>query len=402
MNPQTTDSTEIRLPTGFRFAGVHSGIKETAKDLAIIACDAPSTAAGVYTQNLVRAASIDWNRQITPSSIAAGIVINSGNANACTGGQGHRDNQQMAATAAEALGCEADQVLVLSTGVIGQSLPMDCVDPGIRQAASSAGNKTTDFLDAADAIMTTDRFRKTCFRAFSCGDSSGVITGMAKGAGMIGPNMATMLSILVTDCYLSPQDADHLLRKAVNVSFNCISVEGHTSTNDAVLLLSSSQGTPLREAGQVAAFEAALTETCVDLARQIPADGEGASHVIEIRIDGAKTDTDADRIARTIAQSALVKTAFTGADPNWGRIVSAAGYSGVEFDLAETALTLNGHTVFESGQPAPFDPAAVSQDLRQNRDAQVVLSVGQGPGRATHWTSDLTVDYVRLNSEYTT
>ena len=402
MNTQNTDPTEIRLPAGFRFAGIHCGIKETAADLAVISCDAPATVAGVYTQNLVRAASIDWNRQITPSSTLAGIVVNSGNANACTGEQGQRDNQQMASTAAESLGCDADQVLVLSTGVIGQPLPMKCITPGIRQAFSQVGNETADFLGAADAIMTTDRFRKTSSRTVSLGQSNGIITGMAKGAGMIGPNLATMLAILVTDCYLSPQDADELLRNAVNDSFNCISVEGHTSTNDAVLLLSSSRGTPLREAGQVAAFETALTDTCIELARQIPADGEGASHVVEIRVEGTPADIDADRVARTIAQSALVKTAFTGADPNWGRIISAAGYSGVEFELTETSLTLNGHTVFEAGQPTPFDPAAVSRDLRKNRDAVVVLCLGQGPGRATHWTSDLTVDYVRLNSEYTT
>lgn len=402
MTAQTTNSSEIRLPSGFRFAGTHSGVKASAKDLAVIACDSPATATGVYTQNLVRAASIDWNRQITPSSTVAGVVINSGNANACTGEQGKRDNQQMAATTAAALGCEADQILVLSTGVIGQSLPMDRLTPGIPEAVSQVGAESPSFLDAADAIMTTDRFRKISSRSFTCDGANLCIAGMAKGAGMIGPNLATMLAILVTDCYLSPRDADRALRSAATASFNCISVEGHTSTNDAVLLLSSSQGTPLREPQQLLEFEANLTETCIDLAKQIPADGEGATHVIEIRVEGATENADADRIARTIAQSALVKTAFTGADPNWGRIVSAAGYAGVAFDLSECSLTLNGHTVFRAGQPTPFDASVVSKDLRQNRDAQVVLSVGQGTGQATHWTSDLTIDYVRLNSEYTT
>ena len=402
MSSRETDTPDIQLPSGFRFAGVHSGLKETANDVAMIVCDAPSTAAGVYTQNLVRAASIDWNRQITPSSVIRGVVINSGNANACTGLQGKQDNRQMASTAAESLGCDAEQVLVLSTGVIGKPLDMDCVCPGIQRAVSQAGPEPQNFLAAADGIMTTDRFRKTDSQTVSIGRSSGTITGMAKGAGMIGPNMATLLAIIVTDWYLSPQTADQVLRNAVNASFNCISVEGHTSTNDAVVLLSSSSGTPVREIDQVTQFQDALTETCIGLARKIPSDGEGASHAIEIRVRGTMTDSDADLIARTVANSALVKTAFTGADPNWGRIVSAAGYSGIEFQLDETSLKLNGHPVFESGQPTPFNAMEVSKDLKLNFDSKIDLCVGSGPGQATHWTSDLTVDYVRLNSEYTT
>ncbi len=401
-NSKANDISDIQLPRGFRFAGVHSGLKTSDLDITAIVCETASTAAGVYTQNLVHAASIDWNRQITPNSNICAVVINSGNANACTGLQGKQDNQQMALTASQSLGCSAEQILILSTGVIGQCLPMDCINSGIQTAVSTAGIDPNDFLNAADGILTTDRFRKVHSQTISIGDSQGTIAGMAKGAGMIGPNMATMLCILMTDWQLTPQLADQTLRNAVNASFNCISVDGHTSTNDAVILLSNSQGTPLNGADQTAAFQHALTETCISLARKIPSDGEGASHLIEILVHGTTNDADANRVARTIASSALVKTAFTGADPNWGRIVSAAGYAGISFNLNETSLQLNGHTVYELGQPVPFDTTTVSQDLRNNFESKVELCVGTGTGQATHWTSDLTVDYVRLNSEYTT
>ena len=402
MTDSTRETDELQLPSGFQFSGIHCGLKESANDLSVILCDAPSTAAGVYTQNLVRAASIDWNRNITPTPSIRAVVINSGNANACTGDQGERDNAAMAAAVAKTIGCEPEQIATLSTGIIGHPLPMDRITSGIQMALAEAGSEQQHFLNAVDGIMTTDRFRKTHSESLTMDGSRGVIAGMAKGAGMIGPNMATMLAVVMTDWYLPPQIADQALKKAVDASFNCISVEGHTSTNDAVLLLSSSVGRPIHQTEQIQAFEAALTDSCIALARQIPSDGEGASHLIEIRVRGTQENREADRIARTVANSALVKTAITGADPNWGRIVSAAGYAGVDFNIETTSLQLNGHSLFEAGQPIPFDAAVVSDALSSSFTSLIELRLGSGPGQATHWTSDLTVDYVRLNSEYTT
>lgn len=402
MTDPTHETDELQLPFGFQFSGIHCGLKESANDLSVILCDAPSTAAGVYTQNLVRAASIDWNRNITPTPSIRALVINSGNANACTGDQGVRDNAEMAANVAKTIGCEPEQIATLSTGIIGYPLPMDRITSGIQTALSEAGSERRDFLNAVDGMMTTDRFRKTHSQSLTIGGAHGVITGMAKGAGMIGPNMATMLAVVMTDWYLPPQVADRVLKKAVDASFNCISVEGHTSTNDAVLLLSSSGGQPIHQTEQIQAFEAALTDSCIALARKIPSDGEGASHLIEIHVRGTQENREADRIARTVANSALVKTAIAGTDPNWGRIVSAAGYAGVDFNIETTSLQLNGHGLFEAGQPIPFDATVVSDALSSSFTSLIELQVGSGPGQATHWTSDLTVDYVRLNSEYTT
>ena len=393
---------DIVVPPGFRFSGVHCGIKPADRDLAVVLADSECTAAGVYTQNLVRAASIDWNRRVTPTDRARCVVMNSGNANACTGVQGEKDNEQMAVVAAAEIGCAPSQVLVLSTGVIGQALPMSAIEPGVHQAIAVAKGDSDGFLAAADAIRTTDRFSKfDCQPVLLQEGPAGTILGVAKGAGMIGPNMATLLAILVTDCSLSPQQADELLRWSVNQSFNRISVEGHTSTNDACLLLGGS-GPPLSDPADLEQFRRSLVTCMINLAKQIPADGEGASHLVQIRVVGAASDGPADQIARTVANSALVKTAVTGADPNWGRIVSAAGYAGVDFCLSETSLSIADHCVFRNGQPIPFSATEVSRCMAESDQVEIELRVGGGPGSAYHWTSDLTTDYVRLNSEYTT
>lgn len=400
----------MHLPKGFRFAGVSAGIKSRAgaKDVALIVSDTPCTAAGVYTTNQIVAAPVVLSRSRTPSNRLRGIVVNSGNANACTGTQGDKDAAEMTALAAKSVklqGQSSEQdFLVMSTGIIGRHLPMDKIRTGITQAATELGSSETHFLNACDGIMTTDAFRKIADRTAWSSQGSHALVGMCKGAGMIGPKMATMLAIVVTDAPLDCFQAQRMLQAAANRSFNCISVEGHMSTNDSLVLLASTptEDRPALSDADAAIFEAELTELCIELAKKIPDDGEGATHLIEIQIRGANTDADADAIARSIALSNLVKTAITGGDPNWGRIVSAAGYAGVPIQPKRTALKINGLPLFDAGEPLPFDAKTVSQSIRGQKLTLIELQVGLGPGTATHWTTDLNSEYVRFNSEYTT
>ncbi len=400
----------MHLPKGFRFAGVSAGIKSRAgvKDVALIVSDTPCTAAGVYTTNQIVAAPVVLSRSRTPSNRLRGIVINSGNANACTGTQGDKDAAEMTALAAKSVklqGQSSEQdFLVMSTGIIGRHLPMDKIRTGITQAATELGSSETHFLNAVDGIMTTDAFRKIADRTAWSSQGNHALVGMCKGAGMIGPKMATMLAIVVTDAPLDCFQAQRMLQAAANRSFNCISVEGHMSTNDSLVLLASTptEDRPALSDADAAIFEAELTELCIELAKKIPDDGEGATHLIEIQIRGANTDADADAIARSIALSNLVKTAITGGDPNWGRIVSAAGYAGVPIQPKRTALKINALPLFDAGEPLPFDAKTVSQSIRSQKLTLIELQVGLGPGTATHWTTDLNSEYVRFNSEYTT
>jgi glutamate N-acetyltransferase/amino-acid N-acetyltransferase len=394
----------MNLPSGFKYTGISCGIKPSGNaDLALVVADRPVVASGVYTQNIVRAASIDWNRQVTPTDHLRAVVINSGNANACTGQEGFKNNQKMAIEVANQLDANPGQVCVLSTGVIGHQLPMDVILPGIKSAAEKIGPEQLDFELASQAILTTDNGTKTAFREFEVEGRPIRICGMAKGAGMIGPNMATMLAVITTDAKLTPISANDILTRVVNRSFNCISVEGHTSTNDAVVLMASgdSEG-DMSKWPAIKAFTDELTDLCIELAKKIPSDGEGATHLIDIEVSGAATDEEADKIARSIAMSNLVKTAITGSDPNWGRIVSAAGLSGIEFAPEHLSLSLNGSSIFEKGQPLSFDAAKLSQSIKDQFETQIAVSVGMGAGQAQHWTSDLTVQYVQFNSEYTT
>lgn len=397
-------SSAVVVPEGFKFGGVACKIKASGlPDLALVISEQPMVAAGVYTQNLVHAASIDWNRAITPTDQLRGIVINSGNANACTGAQGIADNMEMASLLAAELTragkqVKREQVLVLSTGVIGQHLPMEKVRQGIISCTASVSGSAQGFDAASRAILTTDHGPKTMTVRHPAGFT---IAAMCKGAGMIGPNMATMFGIITTDFPLTPAEADAALRIAVNRSFNRISVEGHTSTNDGVVLLANSPQGRAKPC-DLSVFQAELNRICIELAQRIPTDGEGAQHLIHIRIWGARHEQDAEKIARAIALSNLVKTAIAGGDPNWGRIVSAAGFCGAQFNVADTSLRLNGTEVFQRGQPTNFDRRATSLSIKENRLTEIVLTVGAGPGETEHWTSDLTVEYVKLNAEYTT
>lgn len=394
----------MTLPSGFRYSGVACGIKESGKkDLALIVSEVPAVAAGVYTQNVVHAASIDWNRQVTPTDHLSAIVVNSGNANACTGEEGFRNNSQMAFQTSAALDCRPGQVCVMSTGVIGKQLPMDCIGKGIKQAHKELGSDIANFELASEAILTTDKGTKTASRSFEFEGEAIRLVGMAKGAGMIGPNMATMLGIVVTDAKLTPPVAQDVLKRAADKSFNCISVEGHTSTNDALVLMANGLSpAPMTHWKALQAFTVSLTEICVELATQIPADGEGASHLVRIEVSGAHTDSDADTIARAIAMSNLVKTAVAGADPNWGRITSAAGLAGVAFKPEHLCLSINGTPIFDKGQPLDFDEPKLSQSMAENFETLIEIQIGSGAGQASHWTSDLNEAYVKFNSLYTT
>ncbi|NQT17202.1 MAG: bifunctional glutamate N-acetyltransferase/amino-acid acetyltransferase ArgJ [Planctomycetes bacterium] len=395
----------ICVPKGFRLAGVYSGVKSDPRkrDLTLVVADAPAVAAGVYTQNLVYAAPVALDRQRTPSDRIRGVVANSGNANACTGDRGLDDARQMARFAADACDADEEQFLVLSTGIIGEFLPMNKISQGIRAAASELGADDDSLISAARGLLTTDTVHKLAGRTLKLASGEVQITGMAKGAAMIGPRMATMLGLILTDAALEAHTAQAQLAAVVDETFNCISVEGHMSTNDTVLLLASGAAGRQPLAGDdLDEFGRALGEVCMELARAIPADGEGATHLVTIEVNGCTSKAAARQIAKTVAESALVKTAVAGADPNWGRIVSAAGYAGVPFDPAGVSLRLNGFLLYEAGAPAGFDEKAAADSIRQNRDTLIQLDLSEGDAAARFWTTDLTVDYVRLNADYHT
>ncbi len=400
----------MHLPVGFRFAGVVGGIKSRvgARDVTLIVSDSSCVAAGVYTTNQIVAAPVVVSRSRTPSNTIRGVVINSGNANACTGTRGHQDAVEMTKHAASAIDpsgkLTAEQFVVMSTGIIGRFLPMEKIKAGIIAAAMELDSTEQAFLNACDGILTTDIARKTSERRFRLEGSETHIVGMCKGAGMIGPKMATMLAIIITDAPLEPTQAQRLLQSAANKSFNCISVEGHMSTNDTLVMLASqpTSSMPALTGTNELEFARQLNEMAIELAKKIPDDGEGATHLIEIRIQGANTDADADAVARSVALSNLVKTAIAGGDPNWGRIVSAAGYAGVSIRPDHTALKINGIPLFERGEPIAFDAPRVSQSIKARKLTEIDLQVGLGPGSAIHWTTDLNTEYVRFNSEYST
>jgi len=393
------------LPRGFRMAGVHAGLKRnpTREDVALVVSDFPATAAGVYTTNLVHAAPVAYDRALTPGSGFRAIAINSGNANACTGARGLDDARSMAAVAAQRLGVAADGVLVLSTGIIGEFLPLAKITAGIDTVASRLGTDAEAAVTAARGMLTTDTRPKLAGTRLAVGGTECTLFGMAKGAAMIGPRLATMLGVVLTDAAIAPADAQRILAAAADLSFNCVSVDGHMSTNDTVLLLANGAagGAPLTGAA-LEAFAAALVEACSALAREIADDGEGATHVLRIEVSGCRSRDDARQIARTIADSPLVKTAVHGADPNWGRIVSAAGYSGVAFDPSRLVLRLNGTLLFRDGAPVPFDGPTVSASIRGARETLIEVDLQSGPGSIRFYSSDLTADYVHLNADYHT
>jgi glutamate N-acetyltransferase/amino-acid N-acetyltransferase len=392
--------SDLHLARGYRFAGVHSGLRANEPgrlDLALVVSDRPAVAAGVFTQNRVCAAPVHVCRERLPAADVRGVVICSGNANACTGKQGLDDARRMTAIAAKEIGVDTKKVLVCSTGVIGRLLPMPIMEAGIPAVAKELADGPAALERAARAILTTDT--RTKIRSRTLNEYK--ITGFAKGAAMIGPNMATMLAFVLTDATVAVADLASLALEAADQSFNCISVEGHMSTNDSLIFLANGDGPKLKGAA-LEQFRQAAIGVCAELARDMAADAEGASHLVTIHVEGTRTDAEARTIAKTIAESALVKTAIFGADPNWGRFVSAAGYAGVPFEERQLSLTLGEFLLYEKGTPLPFDAAAVSGYMKANRELTMRLTFTLGSGRCTFYTCDLTYDYVRLNADYTT
>lgn len=397
----------VTSPQGFQACGIAAHIKyERRLDLALIVSQQDCAAAAVFTRNQVIAAPVTVDRETLAANPHAQrvVVINAGNANACTGELGLYNARQTQLAAAEALGCRPDQVQVMSTGVIGVQLPMNRIRDGLETAVSQLS--ANGGPDAARAIMTTDTHPKHVAVRLTLPEGEVTIGGMAKGAGMIHPDMATMLSLITTDAAVNAAALDALLRTAVDVSFNRISIDGDTSTNDTLLLLANgAAGVTIHEDNR-ALFLEALTAVCVQLAHMIVKDGEGASKFVEIHVTGTADDTSAHTIANTIAISPLVKTAFAGSDANWGRLLMAAGRAGVPFDQYQVNLWIgveDAHTlqIVRDGTPTAYaesDAAAIFAEPA----FKIWLSVGTGGGQATVWTSDLTHEYVSINADYRT
>ena len=381
----------LTLPEGFRCGGATAGIKPSGRsDLMLLVADAPCTAAGVFTRNLVVGAPVTLSRQRVPTDRCRGVIINSGNANAGGGDHGATAADRMVAAAEEATGGETGSFLVASTGVIGHLLPTDGITRVLPDLVASLGTDAAAIEAAARGMMTTDTVPKVA--------AAGSVVGLAKGAAMIAPNMGTMLAVLATDAILSPDAAQGLLRRAVDTTFNQIAIDGHTSTSDTVFLLCSGK----RERPDL---ESEVAAVCDELARAIVRDGEGAGHFVTVDVIGLPRG-DAKRIGRVLTSDALVKCALTGNDPNWGRIVSACGWSGVSFDPSRLRLAIDGVPIF-AGDPLPFDETALSQSMAEVGPSglpEVHIEVtfdGDGE-RLRFYTTDLTQEYVRLNSEYTT
>ena len=388
---------EVTRPKGFLAAGIRAGIKTEGADMALIYSEVAAVSAGVFTKNIVKAAPVLLDRDRVPSSTMRAIIVNSGNANACTGEQGMRDARAMAAETARLLKISEEDVLVASTGIIGKRLPMDDVMDGIAQAVKSLSREGG--ADAARAIMTTDTRPKEAFAQFEMDGKEITIGGMAKGAGMICPNMATMLAFITTDAAITPEILQKCLSKSVEISFNCLTVDGDSSTNDTVLFLAN--GMAGNTSLDLDAFQAALDSVTMSLAKQIAADGEGATKFIEIRVQGARSFEDAGIIGKTIANSPLVKTAMFGCDPNWGRILAAAGRAGVDFDPKAVSLRLGDILLVKGGEPVAFSEESAHEYLK-GRDILVDLQVGGEKWGATVFTCDFSYDYVRINAEYHT
>ncbi len=386
---------------GFRFAGVAAGIKKKGGlDVGVIAADAPAAVAAVFTGNRVKAAPVRLSMAALRAARgrARALVVNSGNANACTGRQGAADARAMAAATARAVGARPGEVLVASTGVIGEPLPMARVQAGI--AAAGAALTTGGWDDFARAILTTDRQAKTARRSLRVGGHPLTLLGCTKGAGMIAPNMATTLTFVVTDARVAPAALARATRAAVTPTFNAIAVDGDTSTNDMLAVMASGQTGPALAGKTLAAFTAALTELCADLATQLMRDGEGVHHVVTVRVRGAASARAAHAVARRVATSPLVKTAIAGGDPNWGRILCAVGNAGIALDPDRVGLAIGDVVVVRRGARAPGYDEARAAAVMQAPTYAVTIDLGAGSASASFLACDLSHEYVSINADY--
>src|SRR5499427_1805138 len=398
---------ESALPKGFRFAATACGLKKTgALDLAILSSDVPASAAAVFTQNLVVAAPVTLSKKHLAASKGRmrAVVVNAGNANCATGTQGDLASLRTVEETSKRLGLPPQEVFVCSTGVIGVQLPVEKIQRALPMLALNRRASARSFAELSLAICTTDTRPKTASASFRMSGKRIHLVGCAKGAGMIHPNMATTLAFVATDASIAPGLLQRTLRDVISRSFNAISIDGDTSTNDTLLVFANgAAGAPAIRSGSTAhrAFSRALEAVCSSLALQIVADGEGAQRVIEIEVRGAKREADARRIGQTIATSPLVKTAFAGGDPNWGRVFAAAGRAGVKFDPGRVDIHMAGIPVLRRGQPLPFNERAASNRLLEE-NVHILLDLHAGRASARYWTCDFTAEYVRINASYRT
>lgn len=394
----------VTAARGFRACGVAAGIKYAdRRDMALVAADAPSPVAAVYTTNEVAAAPVQIDRERTRTGCAQAVVINSGCANACTGLTGLENAREMARVTAGALGIDENLVLVCSTGVIGVNLPMDKIASGACAAAAALSRDGAS--DAARAIMTTDTVDKQVAVELEIEGKTVYIGGMCKGSGMIEPNMATMLGFLTTDAAVHPKALDQALREAVEVSFNRVVVDGDRSTNDTVILMASGVAgnqtlTPYHPQWQY--FVDALTTVCLELGKKMVMDGEGATKFVTVHVKGARSEADACLAARSISKSVLVKTSWFGLDPNWGRVIAAAGYSGAEVDDQKAQIYYGRICAYDQGHVADESSLKAMQRVMRKRAFDVTVNLNLGDGADTIYTCDLSYDYVKINAEYTT
>jgi len=402
------NSPLTRVP-GFRAVGVTCELKTSGQpDLALILADAPAVGAAIFTTNVFKAAPVLYDMALLNKSGGRiqGVIINAGNANAVTGEQGMRDVTEMARLTEAVCNLPKDSVFVMSTGIIGHKMPMDKIRRGIKEAAhvikTEAGQTGQN---AAQAIMTTDLVSKEAFAQCDINGQTVSMGGIAKGSGMIHPNMATMLSVLVTDAVIEPAVLAQSLKKAAARTFNRITVDGDTSTNDTVVILASGRAENASIEPDTPAFKTfttTLTELCADLAKTIARDGEGATKLVEITVTGAVTEAEAETAAKTVATSPLMKTALFGNDPNWGRALAAIGRSGVRLEPAQVSLRLGDFQLVKRGEPLNFDGAAVSRRLAASTDVKILIDLGVGPDWATVWTCDFSYKYIEINAEYHT
>ncbi|ACF14729.1 arginine biosynthesis bifunctional protein ArgJ [Chloroherpeton thalassium ATCC 35110] len=400
LDQETAEAT----PKGFSFAGLHSGVKNRNKDLMLSYSEHPAIAAGVFTTNVVKAPPVVLSQEfVAKSNAIRAIVCNSGNANACTGEPGMKDAKAMAEITAKALKILPEEVVVSSTGVIGRLLPMEPIKNGILQASQELS--PIGFQNAAAAIMTTDTFTKTLFIEIELVSGKKVkLCGMAKGSGMIHPNMATMLAFLSTDATFEKSVLQQALSESNQCSFNCISVDGDTSTNDMVVVLANGAAqAELIEPGSenYDRFQVALQYLMTVLGKLIVLDGEGATKFIELNIEGAETDEDARLAGKTVATSSLFKTALFGEDANWGRIIAALGRSGAVFNPADVEVSFNGLPILQKNYDIVIKEEEAKRVLKE-RLVEVHIKLGEGSGSAKVWTCDLTDGYIHINADYRT
>lgn len=391
----------IVTPKGFYAAGLHSGVKRKRNDLGVIYCEQPAKAAAVYTLNKMQAAPIHVTKDsIQKENKIQAVIVNSGNANACTGKQGILDAEAMQRAVADKFGIPNHYVAVASTGVIGEKMPMDKIVPHI--AKVEIGNTSKYAVDFGEAILTTDTFMKSVCTEVEIDGKTVTIAGAAKGSGMIEPNMGTMLAFITTDAVIESDVLQEALKAAVDQTFNCVTVDGDTSTNDMVLVLASERAghdTLTPEHAEWEMFMEAFIKICEGLAKQIARDGEGATKLIQVEVTGSKTNEDAQKIAKAVVGSSLVKTAVFGTDANWGRIIAAVGYSGAEMNPETIDLKMGPIQLVKQSEPLAFSEEEALTYLK-NEQIDIVVDLHFGNGNAKAWGCDLTYDYVRINASY--